>query len=254
MNVVRHRDPPHIHPDASGTVQAAAERIQERLTAAVAERGVATLALAGGSTPRQLYELLATPRFAETIPWAQTRLFMGDERCVPASHPDSNEAMVRTALLDGAPALAHFHPMPGGHPDPATGARLYAEILAREIPTRNDDCPSLDVVLLGMGEDGHTASLFPGTPILDDPRWVAEVYVPRLQSWRLSLTLTLLNSARNVMFLVTGSAKSAMLAQIFREEPQRTWPASLIAPSKGEVEWYLDQAAAAHLPPTYQQT
>jgi 6-phosphogluconolactonase len=223
----------------------AARRIAAVLTQAVEERGVATMALAGGSTPSRLYRLLAAPPYDRAIPWSRVRLFLGDERCVPADHPDSNERMVRESLLANLPAQPAFHPMPGGHPDPVAAAGLYAGLLAREIPADEGGVPRIDLVLLGIGEDGHTASLFPDTDILDEQRPVAAVYVPRLDTWRLSLTLPVLNAARHVLFLVTGAAKAATLARVLADGPRRGMPASLVRPESGQVEWHADREAAA---------
>jgi 6-phosphogluconolactonase len=225
----------------------AARRIAALLSQAVEDRGIATMALAGGSTPSRLYRLLAAPPYDRTIPWSRVRLFLGDERCVPADHPDSNERMVRESLLANLSPEPAFHPMPGGHPDPAEAAGQYAERLVREIPADEARVPRLDVVLLGMGEDGHTASLFPDTDVLDEERLVAAVYVPRLDAWRLSLTLPVLNAARHVLFLVTGAGKAAMLARVLADGPRRGMPASLVRPGSGEVEWHVDREAAALL-------
>jgi len=234
--------------DVDEVMHFAARRIATLLAEAVEQHGVATMALAGGSTPKRLYRLLASPPDGVgAIPWARVKLFLGDERCVPSDHPDSNERMVRESLLADLPEVPVFHPMPGGHPDPVAAASLYAETLVREIPGDADAgaVPRFDVVLLGMGDDGHTASLFPDTPILDEERLVAEVYVPRLDSWRLSLTPPVLNAARNVLFLVTGSAKAATLSRVIADGPRRHFPSSLILPKDGEVEWYVDREAAA---------
>jgi 6-phosphogluconolactonase len=225
----------------------AARRIAAVLAQAVEERGVATMALAGGSTPSRLYRLLAAPPYDRAVPWSRVRLFLGDERCVPADHPDSNERMVRESLLANLPAQPAFHPMPGGHPDPAAAAGLYADRLVREVPADGGPLPRMDLVLLGMGDDGHTASLFPHTDILDEERLVAAVYVPRLDAWRLSLTLPVLNAARHVLFLVTGAAKAATLARVLADGPRRGMPASLVRPGAGEVEWHVDREAAALL-------
>jgi 6-phosphogluconolactonase len=245
LSPVRGRPAVIVGSDAGEAMRVAARRIATLLTAAVEQRGVATMALAGGSTPKQLYRLLAAPPFDLDIPWSRVKLFLGDERCVPSDHPDSNERMVRESLLADLPEPPAFHAMPGGHPDPAEAAGLYAERLAREIPGDGGAVPRFDVVLLGMGDDGHTASLFPGTPILDEERLVAEVYVPRMDSWRLSLTPPVLNAARNVLFLVTGAGKAATLARVLADGPRRDFPSSLVWPTDGEVEWYLDREAAA---------
>lgn len=246
MNPTHNRPGVIVGADVDEVMHVAARRIATLLAEAVEQRGVATMALAGGSTPKRLYRLLASPPDGVgAIPWARVKLFLGDERCVPSDHQDSNERMVRESLLAGLPAAPAFHPMLGGHPDPVAAASLYAQTLAREIPGDGGAIPRFDVVLLGMGDDGHTASLFPDTPILDEERLVAEVYVPRLDSWRLSLTPPVLNAARHVLFLVTGSAKAATLARVIADGPRRHFPSSLVLPKDGEVEWHVDREAAA---------
>jgi len=235
-----------IGADPEAVMAGTARRIAAVLNEAIAARGVATLALAGGSTPRRLYRILAAPPYDRAIPWDRVRLFLGDERCVPAAHPDSNQRMVRESLLAKLPVAPGFHPMPCGASEPAEAAAGYAEALTREVDGE-DGLPRLDLVLLGMGDDGHTASLFPGTAILDEQRLVAEVYVPRLDTWRLSLTLTTLNAARHVLFLVTGAGKAESLARVLATGPQRQLPASLVHPPHGTVEWHVDREAAAQL-------
>ena len=225
----------------------AARRVSVLLQEAVRERGAAAMALAGGGTPRGLYRLLAAPPYDHDIPWDRIRLFLGDERWVPADHPDSNQRMVRESLLAALPARPAFHPFPAADGDPRGAAARYAECLAAEIPETLGAVPRLDLILLGMGADGHTASLFPGTAILDAEETVAAVFVPRMNSWRLSLTLPVLNAARQVLFLVNGADKAAAVAQVLADGPRKDLPASLVRPVDGGVEWYLDREAAARL-------
>ncbi|MDZ7754429.1 MAG: 6-phosphogluconolactonase [Gammaproteobacteria bacterium] len=233
--------------DTEATVAATAARIADILTLAARQRGRATMALAGGNTPRRLYEVLAGPPYATAIPWPAVHLFLGDERCVPPDHADSNQRMVRESLLAALPEAPVFHPMPAEWTDLEAAAAEYARVLSREAPGPDAGLPQLDIALLGMGPDGHTASLFPGTPILDETRPVAAVHVPRLDAWRLSLTLPVFNATRHVLFLVTGAGKAEMLARILDEGPDSRWPASLVAPAAGEVEWHVDSEAAALL-------
>ncbi len=241
----------HVAADTEATVAAVARRIADILAAAARERGRATMALAGGNTPRRLYEVLAQPPHGDSIPWPRVHLFLGDERCVPPDHPDSNQRMVRESLLAALPAQPVFHPMPAHEEDLAWAAAAYGGLLGREAPAGTGGLPQLDVVLLGMGEDGHTASLFPDTPVLEEERTVAEVWVPRLEAWRLSLTLPVINAARHVLFLTTGAAKAEALESILGHGADPRLPASLVQPADGELEWYLDAAAASRLePPT----
>lgn len=237
-----------VRADSASVMQQAAARVAEVLADAVAIRGVATMALAGGNTPRQLYRLLSGSPHAESIPWGRVRLFLGDERWVPTDHPQSNARMVRESLLAALPEPPEFFPMPTHLADPAEAARAYRIGLAREATAGAEEgLPRLDLVLLGMGDDGHTASLFPETPILDAREPVAAVFVPRLDAWRLSLTLPVLNAARHVLFLVTGADKAPVLARVLGEGPRRTVPASLVNPRDGVLEWYVDRAATAGL-------
>lgn len=237
----------HVAEDTEATVAATAARIADILTLAVEQRGRATMALAGGNTPRRLYEVLAAPPYAAAIPWPKVHLFPGDERCVPPDHADSNQRMVRESLLANLPTQPVFHPMPAHEADLVSAAAAYGQLLGREVPAGAGGLPQLEVVLLGVGEDGHTASLFPGTPILQEERTVAEVWVPRLEAWRMSLTLPVINAARHVLFLATGGAKAEVLKRVIEHGPDPRLPASLVQPADGEVEWYLDTAAASRL-------
>jgi 6-phosphogluconolactonase len=233
--------------DADALIEATADRVAELLSEAVRARGVASMALAGGRTPQALYRLLAKRPSEGRPPWSCVRLFMGDERWVPADHADSNQRMVRESLLTGLRDSPAFYPMPTDGTDPALDAVRYQACLAREVPECDGDLPRFDLILLGMGEDGHTASLFPGTAILDEQATVAAVHVPKFDSWRLSLTLPVLNAARHVLFLVTGADKAPTLARVLGGGPRRDLPASLVNPREGDVEWHLDRPAAALL-------
>lgn len=227
---------------------AAARLIAETLSQAAAAHGRATVALAGGNTPRAVYELLAAPPLRDAVPWRQVHIFWGDERCVPPTDPQSNYRMAREALLEQVPVPAEqVHRLAGEAPNPLAAAAAYEATLRGLFP--GVAAPPFDLVLLGMGEDGHTASLFPGSPALEERvRWVAAPYVPRLNAHRLTLTLPALNGARRVCFLVAGSAKAAMVRRVLAprigEEPL---PAALVRPTAGDVIWLLDEAAAADL-------
>lgn len=231
--------------DVDAVMASAARRLCRLLSEAVAARGVASLALAGGRTPRALYELLSGSPDDWPVPWERVRLFLGDERWVPANHADSNQHMVRESLLADLPGAPVFHPMPTDGSEPSEDAARYRECLAREVPETDGGVPRFDLILLGMGDDGHTASLFPGTPVLDATETVAAVHVPKFDSWRLSLTLPVLNAARQVLFLVTGADKAPVLARVLGDGPRRELPASLVNPPQGKVEWHVDHQAAA---------
>ena len=202
-----------------------------------------TVALAGGSTPKRLYELLAAEPYVGRIRWQAVEFFFGDERAVPPEHPDSNYGMARRALLDHVPSVAHRMAAEGDD------VRGYARLLSERIAERRDGVPVLDLVLLGMGEDGHTASLFPGTAALaEHTRWVVMNDVPQLQTRRMTLTYPMLNAAERVWILIAGAGKRAMVAECLtataRNEDPPPRPILGVRPTDGELIWFLDQAAA----------
>jgi 6-phosphogluconolactonase len=232
--------------------QAAAEEFVALNHEAVAAHGRFTVALAGGSTPRRLYELLADAPFRSQADWSKVHLFWGDERPVPPEHADSNYGMARRALLDklNLPP-AQIHRMPADRPDLDAAARAYqAEIAAVLGAGAEGKPPAFDLMLLGMGADGHTASLFPGTCALgESTRWVVPNPVAKLNATRLTLTSPILNQARTVLFLVTGADKAAPLAEVL-EGPSDTarLPSQLIRPvSPSRVIWMVDLHAASRL-------
>lgn len=241
----------HIGGDVTATVAAAAACWEAVTAAAIRERGACHVALAGGSTPRALYELLASPSWRSRIDWRRSHVWFGDERCVPPDHPDSNYRMAREALLAHIDIDAErIHRIPG-ETEPELAAHEYEDALRRTVPATEDDVPALDLVLLGLGADGHVASLFPGTDILSERGdLVGAVWVPKLEAWRISLTLPVINAARRVMLLVTGAAKAGIVAQAITPEidEQADHPVNRVRPSAG-VDWYLDRAAAAGLGP-----
>ncbi|MEF8793050.1 6-phosphogluconolactonase [Thiohalorhabdus sp.] len=222
--------------------------VAERLTAAArgdaAGRGAFHWALAGGSTPEGLYRLLAGPDFARRIPWPQVHAWFGDERCVPPGHPDSNYRMARSALLDHV-AVGRVYRM-AGEAEPREAAAAYARQLREALPAP-EGVPVLDLVVLGLGPDGHVASLFPDTDALVSEAPVAAAYVPRLAAWRLSLTVPVINSARRVWLLASGPDKAAVVATALAEPGAQPLPVQRLAP-RGEWLWFLDAAAAAELP------
>lgn len=241
--------PIQIHPDADQLASACLEQWIALSRMAIAQRGAFHVALSGGSTPKRLYQLLARPEWQAQLDWSHTQLYFGDERAVPADHADSNYRMVREALLD------HIALSPENvwrmRADPThidQDANDYATILCSQLPLDTCGIPVFDLILLGMGPDGHTCSLFPDTPILQErSRWVGSVHVIHLNSWRLSLTYPVLDSARQLLLLVAGSDKAPMLRQIC--QPIQTAPPVPLQGinPRGAVEWHLDQAAAAGL-------
>ena len=237
-----------VFPNLEDLSREAASRFEELAKRRVAEGRIFAAALSGGSTPRRLYQLLAGPPFSDRIPWRSVHLFQVDERCVPPDHPDSNYRMVREALLtNGLVPEPNFHRMAAELPDRDAAARQYAEELARILkPPASSDWPRLDLVLLGMGPDGHTASLFPGSAALDEQsRWVAPNYVEKLKAYRLTLTFPVLNAAAEIIFLVAGADKAEALRQVLDPSSAADkFPAQRVRPAQGQVRWYVDKAAA----------
>jgi 6-phosphogluconolactonase len=236
-----------VYADLESLSRAAADLIAAQANLAVAARGRFSLALSGGSTPRRTYELLAAPPFKDQAPWDRMHVFWGDERCVPPDDPRSNARMAREAWLDHVPISAgQIHPIDCAR-DPDAAARDYEAGLRRFFAGA---APRLDLVLLGLGDNGHTASLFPGTPVLQEQeRWAAAVYVAAGDLYRVTLTAPLINQAAHVVFLVAGGAKAAVLRDVLHgpRAPARL-PAQLIRPDGGELLWLADREAAALLP------
>ena len=230
-----------VYPDGAGLALAAAAHFVELAAQAVEARGRFTVALSGGSTPRATYSLLASTEFTPRVDWARVQVFWGDERCVPPDHPESDYRMARETLLDHVPLPAGNVHRIRAEMDPRRAAALYQEELESALGAEG----RFDLILLGMGADGHTASLFPGTAALEEKtRWVVENYVEALSAWRVTLTLPMLNAARHVMFLVSGAAKAETLARVQAGE---RLPAALVHPSPGQLTWIVDSAAAGQL-------
>lgn len=235
-----------IYPDLEALSYAAADLFADEARQAIQSRGRFTVALAGGSTPRRAYELLARDPFREQVPWQSTHIFWGDERCVPADDPRNNALMARQALLDHVPVPPEqIHPMVCN--SSPLGAAVAYETLLRSIFTAG--CPRFDLVLLGLGENGHTASLFPGTSVLDEQqRWVGEVYLAEEGQHRLTLTTAAINQAALVVFLVSGSDKAPILRKVLKgAQDPRSIPAQLIKPVDGGLLWLVDRDAARQL-------
>lgn len=225
----------------------AARRFDIAARAAVRDRGVFHVALAGGSTPRRLYERLAGDADWSALPWARSQVYFGDERCVPPNHDDSNFRMAHEALLSRVPVPAEsVHRMEGERPDPVEAAARYEAQVRSTIPHAPGDVPRLDLVLLGLGADGHTASLFPGTTALDEGSGlVAATWVEDLHAHRLTMTFSLLNAARAVVFMVAGGDKTGALQRVL--DPPAGLPlapAARVRPHTGTLTWLLDAAAA----------
>jgi 6-phosphogluconolactonase len=226
-----------VFPDLEELSRAAAQLFGDASREALRERGRFSVALAGGSTPRRTYELLARPPYRDSVDWPQVDVFWGDERCVAPEDPRSNERMAREALLDRVPIDAtRIHPM-RCEGDPADAAQRYEALLRNHFGEK----PRFDLVLLGLGDDGHTASLLPGTDAPSEAtRWAIAVKGGDVE--RLTLTPPALNAARRIAFLVSGAGKAKALSAALSGAPPI--PAHAIAPHDGEVVWLVDRAAA----------
>lgn len=231
-----------ISTDAAALMHDAAERIVKRYDEAVAERGVFHIALSGGSTPQALFQLLSSPAYVTRFDWPRVHLWWSDERYVPLDHPDSNYRMAREALISKVPIPAgNVHPTPT-YLGPAVAAQQYESDIIKSLGVD----ARFDVILLGMGNDGHTASLFPGT-IADVPagRLVIAHFVPQAGMQRITFTPQLINAARHVVFLVSGKGKTAVLSRVLHGPYQPdVLPSQLVAPSPGDVTFLVDRDAA----------
>jgi 6-phosphogluconolactonase len=226
--------------------QAGAERILQIGAEAIAARNAFYVALAGGNTPAGMYRQLARPEMLARLDWQRTHVYFGDERCVAIDHCDSNYRMARERLLDQVPLPpAQVHRIAGEKPADQA-ADEYARELTETVPAEHN-LPRFDLVLLGVGLDGHVASLFPHTEILQKRRPAAAVYVDKLEAWRVSITLPVINNARHVMLLVSGAKKADIVRHVLRGAPgAHTLPVQMVRPD-GDLEWYLDAEAASQL-------
>jgi 6-phosphogluconolactonase len=245
-----------VFPDPEAISGAAAEEFARAAAEAIAARGRFTVALSGGSTPQRLYQDLAGPSFRDRIDWSKVEVFWGDERCVPPDHKDSNYRMANQALLSRVPLpAAQVHRMEAERADRAAAAGDYQAVIANTFDLPADgEPPAFDLILLGMGPDGHTASLFPETAALGETqRWVVVNYVPKFATDRLTFTYPILNRGREVLFLVAGADKAEPLQEVLEGPPDsRRLPSQAIRPTAGQLLWFVDRQAAArltHLPP-----
>ncbi len=238
----------HVFPDKAALVSAATAQVIELIRSAIAARGRCSIALSGGSTPKPLYQALAQT----DLPWDQLFIYWGDERYVPMTHADSNAKMTYEAWLSHVAIPAeNIFVVPTETNSPQTSAEQYQQALADSFGTPH--MPEFDIMLLGMGDDGHTASLFPHTAALKETeRWVT--VGQKGDQPRITLTAPLINCSRHVLFLVAGANKQMALSQVFAPEADNaTYPARLIDPV-GELRWLLDEAASQGLPATIERT
>jgi 6-phosphogluconolactonase len=240
----------------SETPEALADRIAEDFEALIketlAQKDRVTIALSGGQTPKQFYSRLAQEPFRGRIPWEKLWFFWSDERCVPMDHPDSNFRMVSETLLKEVPVRpSHVFRM-RGEDAPPQAARDYEKVLREIFP--DAEWPPIDLMFLGLGPDGHTASLMPATPALNlsgapNDRWVVGNVIRSMQTVRITFTLPAINHARHVWFLVTGAKKAKIFAQV-RQAENVDYPASLIKPESGDLRWYVDKAVISGIMPS----
>ncbi len=243
----------HVEPDAAALTQRAARYFVEGAEAAVARKGWARIAISGGGTPKPVFEALADPAqpWRARMPWSKMEIFWVDERCVPPTDAASNFNMTRQAMLDRVQLLpAQIHRMEG-ELEPEAAAARYESTLRNSFRLEGAETPRFDVIQLGLGPDGHTASLFPHTPALHE---LGRLTVANLtnaeQAWRLTLTAPVINHGAHVFFLVSGADKAQVLKDVFLgpREPERL-PSQLIRPAGGILTLLLDKASAALLPP-----
>jgi 6-phosphogluconolactonase len=230
---------------------AAGEEVVRAANEAVSERGRFIIALSGGSTPKSLYTLLATNARA-ALPWAQMFFFWSDERHVPPTDPDSNYRMAQEAMLSKVPVPeSNVLRVPAENPDAEEAALAYEQTLRQFFSLQEGEFPRFDLILLGLGPDGHTASLFPETAALQEKsRLVVANWVEKFKTYRITFTLPVLNAARSAAFLVSGSDKASALHEVLEgDAPGEKYPAKLVRPTEGKVIWFVDRAAASELSP-----
>ena len=230
--------------DPATVAGATADRFVSAARTAIEERGVFRVALSGGRTPKQVYPLLMEPARRDALDWDAVEFFWGDERAVPPDHPDSNFGVAYGLLISQLPNVRpnRIHRMPAEAPDLDAAALSHESELRLAFGARGDEPPAFDLIWLGMGPDGHTASLFPGSSGLDeDQRWVIANWAPSQESWRMTLTFPVLNAGREVLFVVTGADKADALREIRAGGSEL--PAARV--DSDAVEWIVDAAAAA---------
>ena len=237
--------------DLQAMSRTAADLFLERADAILKTRPFFSVVLSGGSTPKDLYSLIASdPGIKDNIGWEKVHLFWGDERHVPPDHSQSNFRMAHDAMLSELPLPPeNIHRIPSADDDARRAARRYEQELIHFFQLKDDQCPRFDLIWLGLGDDGHTASLFPQSDALTEQKHLVTAnWVQKLQSHRITMTLPVLNHAECIMFLVSGVGKAQILKQILEGEGQKPQlPAQLIQPRQGKLYWVVDRAAASEL-------
>lgn len=238
----------HVYHDQPSLMRALANRFVTLSEQAISARGHFSVVLSGGSTPRAAYQLLATPDYSEQIDWEHVYVFWGDERCVPPESPESNYRMARETLLAHVPVRISRVYRIRGEMEPQAAADAYEKTLRDYFEHVRSRTPRFDLILLGMGADGHTASLFPNSSVLNEERrWVVAHYVEAVGGWRVTLTLPVINAAAQVIFLVAGADKAPAVEAVLGASPDGSLPAARVQPVSGAVTWLLDAAAASRL-------
>jgi 6-phosphogluconolactonase len=242
-----------VLPTAAATAHAAAQLFTDAAVKAVQARGLVRIAISGGTTPKAMFALLADPAqpFLKQVPWDKLDLYWVDERCVPPDNAESNYRMTNETLLSKVPLAAERIHRMEGELEPEIAAARYESTIRNTFKLEGAETPTFDLILLGMGDDGHTASLFPHTEALNEmSHIVVPNHVPQKDTWRITLTWPVINQGREVAFLIEGAAKAQVLHDVLLGPYQpETYPSQIIRPASGQLTLLLDAAAAAKLPP-----
>ncbi|HXC97151.1 MAG TPA: 6-phosphogluconolactonase [Edaphobacter sp.] len=241
-----------VLPTPADTARAGAQLFTQTAATAATERGIARIAISGGTTPKTMFALLANPAepFLTQVPWDKVELYWVDERCVPPDNAESNYRMTNEALLSKVPLPAQRVHRMEGELEPEVAAARYESTIRNTFRLEGAETPTFDLVLLGMGDDGHTASLFPHTEALNEMSHIVVAnHVPQKDTWRITLTWPVINQGREVAFLIEGAGKAQVVDDVFLGHYQpETHPSQLIRPASGRLKLLLDAAAAAKLP------
>jgi 6-phosphogluconolactonase len=246
-----------VCPNPTDVARAAARLFVDYAWQSIARYGQFSVALSGGNTPRMLYQLLASDEFRGQVDWAKVHVFWSDERAVPPENPDSNYGLARRELLLRVPIpQANVHRMEAEKPNIGRAANEYEEVLRKYLELDDRGFPQFHLILLGVGADGHTASLFPGTRVTrQTSRWVSTPTVAKLDARRMTLTLPVLDAALRVLFLVVGAEKAEILRAVLEGKADPPYPAQLVQPRDNGLKLFLvDEAAASLLEPASPQT
>jgi 6-phosphogluconolactonase len=242
-----------VYSTPAEVAKAAAELFTASIREAASQRGIARVAISGGTTPKAMFALLADPSqpFVKEVPWDKLDLYWVDERCVPPTDVESNYRMTNRALLLKVPIPEERIHRMEGELEPEVAAARYEAAIRNGFKLEGAETPTFDLVMLGMGDDGHTASLFPHTEAINDMTHIVVAnHVPQKETWRVTLTWPVINQGREVVFLIEGEKKAEVLHEVMEGPYQpETYPSQIIRPASGKIKLLLDQAAAAKLPP-----